>query len=317
MSKKMIYICPMSKNIVDVVIELQSENLGLLPSRRQIDYNGGYVNNWNTQTFSEYVKKYSDLIIERDHSGAEQGILNNDEYISLDIDSNYIDIVHVDPWKKYENLEDGISETVKYIKFIHNKNKNVKFEVGTEESIRKFSPEELSDFIQELKNRLSKDEFEKIEYVCIQSGVSLDIVEQKNNGDFNRDRLIKMIDITSKYDKKSKEHNGDYLSNDEIKKRFNDGLDSINIGPEIVQLETQLYLDNFTNTQLQEFYEVCLESRKWEKWVTEDFDITNKKMLILVCGHYCYSKYNLPNLDEDIKKILKLKIKELLSLCHD
>ena len=307
----------MSKNIVDVVIELQSENLGLLPSRRQIDYNGGYVNNWNTQTFSEYVKKSSDLIIERDHSGAEQGILNNDEYISLGIDSNYIDIVHVDPWKKYKNLEDGISESVEYIKFIHNKNKNVKFEVGTEESIRRFSPEELSHFIQELKNRLSKDEFENIEYVCIQSGVSLDIVEQKNNGDFNRDRLIKMIDITSKYGKKSKEHNGDYLSNDEIKKRFNDGLDSINIGPEIVQLETQLYLDNFTDTELQEFYQVCLESKKWEKWVTEDFDITNKKMLILVCGHYCYSKYNLPNLDENIKKILKLKIKELLSLCHD
>ena len=313
----MIYICPMSKNIVDVVIELQSENLGLLPSRRQIDYNGGYVNNWNTQTFSEYVKKSSDLIIERDHSGAEQGILNNDEYISLGIDSNYIDIVHVDPWKKYKNLEDGISETVEYIKFIHNKNKNVKFEVGTEESIRKFSPEELNHFIQELKNRLSKDEFENIEYVCIQSGVSLDIVEQKNNGDFNRDRLIKMIDITFKYGKKSKEHNGDYLSNYEIKKRFNDGLDSINIGPEIVQLETQLYLDNFTDAQLQEFYQVCLESKKWEKWVTEDFDITNKKMLILVCGHYCYSKYNLPNLDENIKKILKLKIKELLSLCHD
>ena len=307
----------MSKIIVDVVIELQSENLGLLPSRRQIDYNGGYVNNWNTQTFSEYVKKSSDLIIERDHSGAEQGILNNDEYISLGIDSNYIDIVHVDPWKKYKNLEDGISETVEYIKFIHNKNKNVKFEVGTEESIRKFSPEELNHFIQELKNRLSKDEFENIEYVCIQSGVSLDIVEQKNNGDFNRDRLIKMIDITSKYGKKSKEHNGDYLSNDEIKKRFNDGLDSINIGPEIVQLETQLYLDNFTDTQLQEFYQVCLESKKWEKWVTEDFDITNKKMLILVCGHYCYSKYNLPNLDENIKKILKLKIRELLSLCYD
>lgn len=307
----------MSKNIVDVVIELQSENLGLLPSRRQIDYNGGYVNNWNTQTFTEYVKKSSDLIIERDHSGAEQGILNNDEYISLGIDSNYIDIVHVDPWKKYKILEDGISETVEYIKFIHKKNKNVKFEVGTEESIRKFSPEELSYFIQELKNRLLKDEFEKIKYVCIQSGVSLDIVEQKNNGDFNRDRLIKMIEITSKYGKKSKEHNGDYLSNDEIKKRFNDGLDSINIGPEIVQLETQLYLDNFTDAQLQEFYQVCLESKKWEKWVTKDFEITNKKMLILVCGHYCYTKYNLPNLDENIKKILKLKIRELLTLCHD
>ena len=35
----------MSKNVVDSIIEFGGE-LGFIPSRRQVDYNGGYVNNW-------------------------------------------------------------------------------------------------------------------------------------------------------------------------------------------------------------------------------------------------------------------------------
>ena len=48
------YIGPMSKNVVDCVIKHSQKNLiGLIPSRRQVDYCGGYVNNWNTKQFSE------------------------------------------------------------------------------------------------------------------------------------------------------------------------------------------------------------------------------------------------------------------------
>jgi len=42
------FIGPMSKNIVDCIIEYNRGNgniFGLIPSRRQIDYNSGYVNN--------------------------------------------------------------------------------------------------------------------------------------------------------------------------------------------------------------------------------------------------------------------------------
>jgi hypothetical protein len=307
----------MSKNIVDVVLELNSENVGLLPSRRQIDYNGGYVNNWNTNSFCDYVKKRSNIIIERDHSGEDQGVESNDEYRSFETDSNLLDIIHVDPWKKYKNIDDGINETVKYIKYIHKKNKNIKFEVGTEESIRKFTTDELQYMIHLLEYKLSRNEFNNIQYVCIQSGVSLDIVMQRNTGLFDIKRLTKMIGITSIHGKKTKEHNGDYLSNDEIKLRFDNGLDSINIGPEIVQIETQVYLDRLSDEDLDKFYKICLESKKWEKWVTNDFDIMNKKMLILVCGHYCYSKFDLPNFDNEIKEKLRSKIKDLLSLCHE
>ena len=46
------YICPMSKNIVDAVLELNDSRFGLLPTRRQIDFNNGYVNGWNTKNNS-------------------------------------------------------------------------------------------------------------------------------------------------------------------------------------------------------------------------------------------------------------------------
>ena len=48
------YIGPMSKNVVDSIIEFTEETgnkIGLIPSRRQVEYNGGYVNNWTTKNF--------------------------------------------------------------------------------------------------------------------------------------------------------------------------------------------------------------------------------------------------------------------------
>ena len=56
-------IGPMSKNCIDVTIELANKYnvpIMLIASRRQIESNelgGGYVNNWTTEEYSEYVKK--------------------------------------------------------------------------------------------------------------------------------------------------------------------------------------------------------------------------------------------------------------------
>ena len=67
---------PMSKNIVDS-IKFSNEtetNITLIPSRRQIEWNG-YVNNWTTENFSNYVKSKSKYIaIQRDHGGPGQGL---------------------------------------------------------------------------------------------------------------------------------------------------------------------------------------------------------------------------------------------------
>ena len=68
------YIGPMSKNVVDCVIKhSQQHQIGLIPSRRQVDYCGGYVNNWNTKQFSEYLSN-SEVLLCRDHGGPKQGL---------------------------------------------------------------------------------------------------------------------------------------------------------------------------------------------------------------------------------------------------
>ena len=55
----------MSKEIVDIAVE--ANNLGnymaFIPSRRQIEYDGGYVNHWDTKSFVEYVKGKSDILM--------------------------------------------------------------------------------------------------------------------------------------------------------------------------------------------------------------------------------------------------------------
>ena len=79
---------PMSKNCIDASLELASDYdipLFLIASRRQIDsgeFGGGYVNNWTTKEFSNYVidqDKKGNILLSRDHGGPWQ---NNKEVAS-------------------------------------------------------------------------------------------------------------------------------------------------------------------------------------------------------------------------------------------
>ncbi len=310
------YICPMSKNIVDSVLELNDPMFALLPTRRQIDYNGGYVNSWDTKSFYKYVKDVNpNIVLERDHSGPMQGVQEDSGYVSYTNDANYFDIIHLDPWKNASNHIDGIKQTVDALKYIHYLNPNVKFEILTEQTIRQFEDAEIIEMMRYLLKNLSKEEFESIVYIVLQSGVGLDLINMKNTGHFDLEKLKKQSFLIKSFGKNTKEHNGDYLSFDDISVRFANGLDSLNIGPEIAQIETLTYLKHMTEIQIDEFYKICLDSKKWERWVSDDFDFSDKKKLIQICGHYCFSLYDLPKIDNIIKEIIKNKLNNL-PLCQ-
>ena len=66
-----------------------------------------------------------------------------------------------------------------------------------------------------------------------------------------------MIDVVKSFGKLTKEHNGDYLTEQQIELRFSMGVDAINFGPELVQLETLTLLDWMTDTHIDEFYKIC------------------------------------------------------------
>jgi hypothetical protein len=312
------FIGPMSKNIVDAIVEFCEETnhrIGLIPSRRQVEWNGGYVNNWTTEEFG----KYSNLIKQRDHSGPGQGTYSDDGYESLKYDCQYLDLIHIDPWKKYPEFNLGLEETIKMIEFCYELNPNIQYEVGTEEAIRRFEPYELADLMHQLQHRLLPEVYKQIKYLVIQSGTSLKGTNQ--TGTYDADRLKEMLGVCKQFNILSKEHNGDYIPASVIKEKFSLGLDAINIAPEFGVIETQTYLDNMEDNSLfDRFWQICYDSKKWEKWVNPGFDpYLNKKELIKICGHYVLSysefindiKFNFPNIDEQIKINVKNKLNQL------
>ena len=110
-------IGPMSKNCVEATIEIANEKnvpIMMIASRRQIDskeFGGGYVNNWDTKNFSNFVKKKDKkklITLCRDHGGpwqngkevekklsSVQAINSAKRSFMTDIDSNF-KIIHID-----------------------------------------------------------------------------------------------------------------------------------------------------------------------------------------------------------------------------
>ena len=126
------------------------------------------------------------------------------------------------------------------IEFCYNLNPDIQYEIGTEEAIRRFEPEELEMLVNDLHVKLDEKVFNQIKYLVIQSGTSLQ--ENTNTGEYNKDRLLSMVEVAKSWGLLSKEHNGDYIPSDLIKEKMSLGLDSINIAPEFGLIETQTYI---------------------------------------------------------------------------
>jgi len=280
-----LFFGPMSKNIVDAVIN-NGSYIGLIASRRQIDHAGGYVNNWTTRTFVEYVRSRTDkVLICRDHGGIGQGEIFDDGLWSLWEDIALMDIVHIDPWKVLE-FKPAVEYTVKVIEKGYEINPDCLYEVGTEQAIYDMNPHLFYHFISELKSKLG-DKFKNIIFGVIQSGTSLKA--GLNTGMYSEDRLQLMNNVCKRHWLKSKEHNGDYLPASLVKQKFNLGLDAINIAPEIANLETKHILEKISDKN--KWFDLVIKDGHWKKWFPSDFNPKENINLVLnVCGHYVLSR---------------------------
>lgn len=330
-SKVKFCIGPMSKNVVDSIIEFVNKTdnkIILIPSRRQVEFNGGYVNNWTTVDFCQYVRaKTKNIYIQRDHGGPGQGSEMDDGLDSFKDDAKHLDIIHIDPWKKYQDYDEGLKYTIDLINYCYNLNNKLFFEVATEEAIRPFSVENLRQLMKDLKTGLDEVVFEKIVYLVIQSGTALK--EGVNTGIYNNEKLKNMMKLSEEFNILTKEHNGDWISDYEIKDKFDNGLSALNIAPEFGMIETKVILEEIDKLDIEtskEYFEIffntCYESKKWVKWVKDDFDpFKNKRKLIEICGHYVFTnsdflnmKKNILDIDEKINKSIYNRLIHLYSL---
>lgn len=313
-----------SLNQVDTIIDFCRSNpeyqIIFIPSRRQIDHDYGYVNNWTTSSFSHYIRMNGmNIKIERDHAGPLQGLHEDDGFESLREDCLYFDIIHLDPWKKYSDLHQGIDYTIKMINFCYELNPMIEYEIATEEAIRPFEPAEVEEIILQLRQRLPIVIYKQIKYCVVQCGNKL--CDGRNSNFFDKTKLSTMIEIVKKNHMIPKEHNGDWVLPQLLKQKKELGLECINIAPEFGMIESTVILENIKKNEddYEQVYQLCLESNKWKKWVSHDFDPSKKKDdLILITCHYIYSdprfkdvKNNYKNIDDVIREKLFFKLLEL------
>lgn len=311
------FIGPMSKNVVDAVLEFCDENdchdlFGLIPSRRQVDVPAGYSNGWTTPEFVAYVG--GRVAIQRDHAGPCQGATDDSGLESLRSDVLAgIKALHIDPWKAVAACDGDVhaAAVATATMMVHacRIDDDLTFEIGTEQAVRSYDAEGLQLFIDELLCELESDRlstltvrqdgppirvsaarlFEKVTHIVVQTGTG--IGDLQNTGAFDAAACSAMLRECNTQAKLSKEHNSDYLSVDELVTRLRADIHAFNFAPEFGVAETKTFMrllrEEAMHGDYDEFKRRCVESGKWVRWTSADAPNTLKAY---ACGHYFFSE---------------------------
>ena len=321
---------PMSVNCVDSVLELANEYnapIILIASRRQIDseqFNGGYVNNWTTSEFTNYVRnkdKRKNIILARDHGGPwqnnneieqkmnlDQAMRSAKDSFKSDIDAG-LEVLHIDPsidingLVSKDKLMDRLFELYEYCwDYAKKSNKEIAFEVGTEEqSGSTNTPEDLNETLYLTEKFCNKNKIPFPTFVVIQTGTK--VMEIKNIGTFDSPLRVeneiaaeiqvpKMIEICKNFNVFMKEHNTDYLSDESLLWHPRLGIHAANVAPEFGVAETVAFLQILEKNNLRslalKFIELSHNSKKWHKWMLPNSPASVREKAI-ISGHYIFS----------------------------
>ena len=338
----------MSVNCVDATIELANQYnipLMLIASRRQIDseqFNGGYVNNWTTSEFAKYVRdkdKSRNVLLARDHGGPWQNNQEVKKKLSLkfamqsakdsfkaDIDAGF-QILHIDPSidihvkPSQDELLERLFELYDFCwSYAQKNNKNIIFEIGTEEQSGSTNTQEELDYtLSAIKDFCNKNKFPLPTFVVIQTGTR--VMETRNVGSFESPLRVfdevpaeiqvpKMIEICKKHNIMMKQHNTDYLSDTSLSWHTRLGVHAANVAPEFGVEETKAFLNimqkNELKSQTKKFLELAFESKKWVKWMLPNTKATNQEKSI-IAGHYIFSSPEFIELKKEVSQKLNNK----------
>ncbi len=349
--KKATLLCvgPMSKNFVDTSINLSNKKkfpLILIASRRQIDsklFGGGYVNNWDTEEFSKYVKKKdkkNTIFLARDHGGPYQNDLEIKKKMKLNDaiksckESYKVDIIndfkfiHIDPslevFEKLslEKIIEIICDLMEFCWNIAKKyNKEIYFEIGTEEQSAFKNDIETTEYVLNKIDKFSKkNKIDFPKFIVVQTGTK--VFKNRNIGTFDTPIRVKnelpievqmplVNKLCNKFKIFVKEHNVDYLSEESLKWHPSLEIHAANVAPEFGLVETKTILKYLKlmkmNDEYEKFANLCLISKKWKKWVENDIKETSDELKILLSGHYLFSSNEFLEIYKKLEKKTKNK----------
>lgn len=321
---------PMSVNCVDATIELANDYdviLMLIASRRQIDsqdFGGGYVNNWTTEKFSDYVierDKKGKVFLARDHGGPWQNPKEIEKNLSLrramdsakasyaaDLEAGF-QILHIDPSidihgnPDIDEVLDRIFELYEFCwGHAQRLGKEVLFEIGTEEQSGSTNKqEELEYTLNAMQVFCKRNRINFPLFVVMQTGTR--VLETGNVGSYDLHirvkeeippelQIPKMVELCNKYGIFMKAHNTDYLSDEAIKWYPRLGIHAANVAPEFGVTETKALVSLLEKKDLpalsERFLQISYDSAKWKKWMIKDSNATDRDKSI-IAGHYVFS----------------------------
>ncbi|MFH0740185.1 MAG: hypothetical protein V1819_03840 [bacterium] len=285
---------PMSLEIIEAVFrysDTKESPLMLIPSLSQINFSGGYVNNWTTTQFAEFIalmrKKYQKAVVYmcRDHCGPGfngDNLLDVQKNIDDDIDNGF-NLIHIDFSKLKGSYDDILQESKKAIINIKAKNPQVMIEVGTDENTGAF----LEDIERIEKEMQFFTSICPIEFFVCQTGSLVKEVNQR--GGFNASFLEKVKEKADKFNLALKEHNADYLDSSLIGQRKGI-ISALNVAPQCGVLQTQLTIEKclFYGIDFTDFLQEAYNSRKWEKWMDKS-QPSNAFLCSIIAGHYVFA----------------------------
>lgn len=303
---------PMSEEIIEAVFRYSHNNqiqLMLICSRNQVDYNTGYV--FSTRNYMAFINRMksqypsSDVVICRDHCGpgfssCDDSIEDTERTILIDV-ANGFDLIHIDLCHMQADHTTKIKETMKLMSVAKKNKSDILFEIGTDENIgvAETDTERIATNI-DMVSRMCVPEF----YV-VQTG-SL-VKENRNVGVFEADAIQPISELLHSRGVKLKEHNADYLEDDQIAKRT-DLIDAINIAPQLGVMQTQcvLMLATIYGINWDSFATTVICGRNWAKWM--DLNNENNRMLVtLLAGHYHYKSVPYKAIVHSIEKHTSVK----------
>lgn len=314
----------MSRDIIDLLIEYSdtySFPIMFVASRNQVDYDSGYV--CTTTELVNHIRTHplydkTSMLICRDHCGPyfsdldsslslDQAIERCKTTISTDIQNGF-DLIHIDVSKiKFSQLT--YARTL--IEYAIELNPSILLEFGSEENDTSNISMNMATLIKHLD---FASEFPNIKFIVTKTG-SLTKHTQVGNFDvsFNRPVAAKIHDYGFLF----KEHNADYLSETDVKKRSMVGIDALNIAPQLGTKQTEITCKLGKKfSEYRVFYDHVLTKGYWKRWVTPD--VTDTDTFVNAGGHYSFADkeyinlYQIVNEHEPFKVILKNEIFTLL-----
>lgn len=343
---------PMSVNCVDAAIELANQHeipMMLIASRRQIDseeFGGGYVNNWTTSQFADYVidhDKKGKVLLARDHGGPWQNTREKEQGLSLrramdsakasylaDLEAGF-QVLHIDPsvdihgQPRVDEVLNRVFELYEYCwSQAQRLGQEVIFEIGTEEqSGSTNSQEELNYTLNAMQQFCNRNRLPQPSFVVIQAGTR--VMEKRNVGSFDSPirvaeeipaeiQLPKMIEICNRYGIFMKEHNTDYVSDEALQWHPRLGIHAANVAPEFGVAETVALLDvmerNGCGAQADDFLRLSYGSRKWDKWMLKGTEASDRDRAV-IAGHYVFATPECQEIKATAASVLRRKGIEL------